>query len=117
VTAQKLKLAYLGVGIMEDSLLKVFKKNNDDFGKMLVQGERSESTYYKYKIVYNHVTEFIKSRYHRDDMALRELTCDFIRELDFFLSIVFKFTHNCSCVYPLSVYRVAVIAVNNVLIR
>ena len=31
VTAQKLKLAFLGVGVMEDSLLKVFKKNNDDF--------------------------------------------------------------------------------------
>lgn len=31
VTAQKLKLSFLGVGVMEDSLLKVFKKNNDDF--------------------------------------------------------------------------------------
>ena len=117
VTAQKLKLAFLGVGIMEDSLLKVFKKNNDDFGKMVVQGERSESTYYKYKIVYNHVTEFIKSRYHRDDMAFRELTCDFIREFDFFLRIDKKCTHNTVWVYTMPLYRVAEIAVKNGLIR
>ena len=117
VTAQKLKLAFLGVGIMEDSLLKVFKKNNDDFGKMVVQGERSESTYYKYKIVYNHVAEFIKSRYHRDDMAFRELTCDFIREFDFFLRIDKKCTHNTVWVYTMPLYRVAEIAVKNGLIR
>ncbi len=117
VTAQKLKLAFLGVGVMEDSLLKVFKKNNDDFGKMVVQGERSESTYYKYKIVYNHVAEFIKSRYHRDDMAFRELTCDFIREFDFFLRIDKKCTHNTVWVYTMPLYRVAEIAVKNGLIR
>ena len=32
-TAQKVKLSFLGVGVMEDSLLKVFKKNNEDFEK------------------------------------------------------------------------------------
>lgn len=45
VTAEKLKLAFLGVGIMDDSLLKVFKENNEDFGKMVDKGERSKSTY------------------------------------------------------------------------
>lgn len=87
VEGKSTKALFLGVGVMEDSLLKVFKKNNEDFGKMVAKGERSESTYYKYKIVYNHVAEFIKNRYHRDDMAFRELTCDFIREFDFFLRI------------------------------
>ena|SRR5690554_917412 len=116
-TAQKLKLAFLGVGVMEDSLLKVFKKNNEDFGKMVAKGERSESTYYKYKIVYNHVAEFIKNRYHRDDMAFRELTCDFIREFDFFLRIDKECSHNTVWVYTMPLYRVAELAVKNGLIR
>lgn len=117
VTAQKLKLEFLGVGVMEDSLLKVFQKNNDDFGKMVAKGERSESTYYKYKIVYNHVAEFIESRYHRDDMAFRELTCDFIREFDFFLRIDKGCSHNTVWVYTMPLYRVAEIAVKGNLIR
>lgn len=116
-TAQKLKLAFLGVGVMEDSLLKVFKKNNEDFGKMVAKGERSESTYYKYKIVYNHVAEFIKNRYHRDDIAFRELTCDFIREFDFFLRIDKECSHNTVWVYTMPLYRVAELAVKNGLIR
>ncbi|WP_244284426.1 phage integrase SAM-like domain-containing protein [Flavobacterium oncorhynchi] len=66
------------------------------------KGECSKSTYYKYKIVYNQVVEFIKSRYYRNDMAFRELTCDFIREFDFFLRIdkeckcsSYSFFHSC----------------------
>lgn len=117
VTAEKLKLTFLGVGIMEDSLLKVFKKNNEDFGEMVAKGERSDSTYYKYKTVYNHIVEFIKNRYHRDDMAFRELTCDFIRQFDFFLRMEKQCTHNTVWVYTMPLYRVAEIAVRSGLIR
>jgi integrase len=117
VTAQKLKLAFLGVGVMEDSLLKVFRKNNEDFEKMVAKGERAESTYYKYKIVFNHLQEFIKCRYYRDDMAFRELTCDFIREFDLYLRVDKQCTHNTVWVYTMPLYRVAEIAVKGGLIR
>jgi len=116
-TAQKVKLSFLGVGVMEDSLLKVFKKNNEDFEKMVAKGERSQSTYYKYKIVYNHLKEFITCRYYRDDMAFRELTCDFIREFDLFLRVDKGCTHNTVWVYTMPLYRVAEIAIKNGLIR
>ena len=116
-TAQKVKLSFLGVGVMEDSLLKVFKKNNEDFEKMVSKGERSQSTYYKYKIVYNHLKEFITYRYYRDDMAFRELTCDFIREFDLFLRVDKGCTHNTVWVYTMPLYRVAEIAIKNGLIR
>ncbi len=116
-TAQKVKLAFLGVGVMEDSILKVFKKNNEEFEKMVSKGERSESTYYKYKIVYNHLADFIKQRYHRDDMAFRELTCDFIREFDAFLRIDKECSHNTVWIYTMPLYRVAEIAIKNGMIR
>jgi predicted DNA-binding protein with PD1-like motif len=32
-TAQKVKLSFLGVGVMEDAVLKVFKEQNEDFKK------------------------------------------------------------------------------------
>ncbi len=116
-TSQKVKLSFLGVGVMEDSLLKVFKKNNEDFEKMVSKGERSQSTYYKYKIVFNHLKEFITCRYYRDDMAFRELTCDFIREFDLFLRVDKGCTHNTVWVYTMPLYRVAEIAIKNGLIR
>ena len=82
-TTQKVKLSFLGVWVMDDAVLKVFNDQNDDFKKLVEKEERSQTTYNKYITVYNHLAKFIKKRYHRDDMAFRELTGDFIREFDF----------------------------------
>jgi hypothetical protein len=32
-TSQKVKLSFLGVGVMDDAVLKVFKEQNEDFEK------------------------------------------------------------------------------------
>lgn len=37
-TSQKVKLSFLGVGVMEDAVLKVFKEQNQDFEKMVSKG-------------------------------------------------------------------------------
>ncbi len=116
-TADKVKLAFLGVGVMDDAILKVFKQENKAFAKMVEKGERSNSTYTKYKKVYDHLAEFIKLRYHRDDMAFRELKSDFIREFDFFLRIDKECTHNTVWVYTMPVIALAKLAVKNRLIR
>ena len=101
-TAQKVKIKFLGVGVMDDAVLKVC---ND------------QSTYSKYNTVYNHLSEFIKERYHRDDMAFRELTSDFIREFDFFLRIDKECTHNTVWVYTMPVIALAELAIKKGLIR
>lgn len=116
-SAQKLKLAFLGVGIMEDAILKVFKAHNDDFAKMVAKKERSQSTYDKYKIVYNHLAEFIQLRYLRKDMAFKELTSDFIREFDFYLRIDKECTHNTVWVYTMPVLRMVELAIKKGMIR
>jgi hypothetical protein len=84
----------LGVGMMDDALLKVFKDQNEEFKKLVDKEERSLSTYYKYTTVCNHLTEFISERYHKDDMEFRELTADFIRQFDFYLRYDKQCTHN-----------------------
>ncbi|MCT3648454.1 site-specific integrase [Elizabethkingia anophelis] len=116
-TAQKVKLSFLGVGVMDDAILKVFKDQNEDFERMVSKGKRSQNTYNKYKTVYNHLNEFIKQRYHREDLAFRELTSDFIREFDFFLRIDKECTHNTVWVYTMPVIALADLAIKKGLIR
>lgn len=116
-TAQKVKLSFLGVGVMDDAILKVFKDQNEDFERMVSKGKRSQNTYNKYKTVYNHLNEFIKERYHREDLAFRELTSDFIREFDFFLRIDKECTHNTVWVYTMPVIALADLSIKKGLIR
>ena len=54
---------------MDDAILKVFNDQNEDFKKLVEKEERSQSTYNKYITVYNHLTTFIKERYHRDVLS------------------------------------------------
>ena len=116
-TSQKVKLSFLGVGVMDDAILKVFKVQNDDFERMVSKGKRSQNTYNKYKTVYNHLCEFIRERYYREDMAFRELTSDFIREFDFFLRIDKECTHNTVWVYTMPIIALAERAIKKGLIR
>lgn len=116
-TSQKVKLSFLGVGVMDDAILKVFKEQNDDFERMVSKGKRSQNTYNKYKTVYNHLCEFIRERYYREDMAFRELTSDFIREFDFFLRIDKECTHNTVWVYTMPIIALAELAIKKGLIR
>nr|WP_315257785.1 site-specific integrase [uncultured Flavobacterium sp.] len=117
VTAQKVKFSFLGVGVMGDGILKVFKEQNEDFERMVSKGKRSQNTYNKYKTVYNHLCEFIKERYHREDMDFREFTSDFIREFDFFLRIDKDCTHNTVWVYTMPIIALTELAIKKGLIR
>ena len=116
-TAQKVKIKFLGVGVMDDAILKVFNDQNNEFKKLVDKRKRSQSTYSKYSTVYNHLSQFIRERYHRDDMAFRELTSDFIREFDFFLRIDKECTHNTVWVYTMPVIALAELAIKKGLIR
>lgn len=116
-TAEKVKLIFLGIGVMDDSILTVFKSQNENFGKMVAKGKRSGSTYSKYRKVYEHLADFIELRYHRKDMAFRELNSDFIREFDFFLRVDKECTHNTVWVYTMPVLALTELAVKKGLIK
>ena len=116
-TAQKVKLSFLGVGVMDDAILKVFNDQNEQFKKLVEKEERSEGTYNKYITVYNHLSNFIEFRYHRDDMAFRELNNDFIREFDFYLRYDLQLSHNTIWVYTMPVLALVELAIKKGLIR
>ena len=54
-------ITYLGLGQNHKNLLAVFKQHNEDYAKQ-VGKMKSERSYWKYWVVYNHLTEFIKQR-------------------------------------------------------
>lgn len=116
-TAQKVKLSFLGVGVMDDAILKVFNDQNEEFKRLVEKEERSQGTYNKYITVYNHLATFIKERYHRDDMAFRELTADFIREFDFYLRYDKQCAHNTVWIYTMPVLSLVELAIKKGLIR
>jgi hypothetical protein len=86
VTAEMVRNAYQGVGNEYETLLRAFDKHNADFAKR-VGKDRSADTYLKYRIVRNHIANFIGSYYKRKDIAMKELTEEFIRQFDIYLRV------------------------------
>lgn len=83
-TAEMVRNAYQGIGNEYATLLSAFDKHNADFSRR-VGKDRSKGTYQKYCIVRNHLANFISSYYKRKDIAMKELTEDFIRQFDIYL--------------------------------
>lgn len=60
VTAEKVRNAYLGLGMNHETLLAVFRQHNEDYEKQ-VGKLKSPRSYWKYCTVYKHLAEFIES--------------------------------------------------------
>ena len=84
VTAEMVRNAYQGIGTEYETLLRAFDKENEAFAKR-VGKDRSKRTYQKYLIVRKYVAEFIRKKYKRADMAMNELTEEFIRDYCLYL--------------------------------
>lgn len=84
VTAEMVRNAYQGIGTEYETLLRAFDKENEAFAKR-VGKNRSLSTYQKYLTVRKYLAEFIKVHYKRTDIAMNELTEDFIRDYCLYL--------------------------------
>ena len=77
--------AFLGIGVMENCILKDFQTMNKEFGDMVEKKLRAKSTYNKYLTVYKHLEAFMWEKKKRTDMAYKELTKDFIDDFDSYL--------------------------------
>lgn len=85
VTSEKVRNAFLGIGVMENCILKDFQTMNREFGEMVEKKLRAKSTYNKYLTVYKHLEAFMWEKRKRTDMAYKELTKDFIDDFDSYL--------------------------------
>lgn len=71
VTAVKLKNAYLGIGVKQETLLKLFEQHYAEFAKK-VGHSRAEGTYSRYCTVCKHIRKFLSFSCHREDIPLKE---------------------------------------------
>ena len=70
VTAAKLKDAYLGIGVKQETLLKLFEQHNTEFSKK-VGHSRAKGTFQRYVTVCKHIREFLSHTYKREDIPLK----------------------------------------------
>lgn len=82
VTADKVKSAYLGLEVKQDTFLCLFAKHNQEFSRK-VGYNRAQGTYDKYCLLYKHMDSYIRQEYKRDDVYLKELNLVFINLCDF----------------------------------
>lgn len=112
VTAEKVRNEYLGMGMNHKTLLAVFRQHNEDYAK-LVGKRKSQLSYWKYCVVYKHMSEFIKTRYKVEDIALKELAPAFITDFELFLCVEKGHCTNTVWSYMMPFRSIIFTAINN----
>lgn len=85
VTAEMVRNAFQGLGTEYETLLGAFDKDNESFRKR-IGIDRAEGSYRVRVRSRNHLAAFIKKCYRRSDISMLELTPDFIKEYEIYLS-------------------------------
>lgn len=85
VTADIVRNAYQGIGTEYETLLGAFDKDNESFKKR-IGIDRALSSYQVRVRARNHLASFIKKNHKRNDISMLELTPDFIKEYEIYLS-------------------------------
>ncbi len=112
VTAAKLKDAYLGIGVKQEILLKLFEQHNTEFSKK-VGHSRAKETFQRYITVCKHLSEFIPYTYKREDIPLKELNLTFINDFEYFLRTEKKCRTNTVWGYMIVLKHIVAIARND----
>jgi hypothetical protein len=112
VTAEKVRNAFLDMGQNHKTLLAVFKQHNEDYARQ-VGKMKNQRSYWKYRIVYNHLSEFIQQRYKTEDVALRKLTHAFITDFELFLRTEKNHCNNTAWSYMMPFRSIIYTAINN----
>ena len=112
VTAAKLRDAYLGIGVKQETLLKLFEQHNVEYRKK-VGFNREVATWKKYCCVCKRVREFLAHTYHREDIPLKELNLTFINDFEYFLRTEKKCRTNTVWGYMIGLKHIISIARNS----
>ena len=112
VTAAKLKDAYLGIGVKQETLLKLFEQHNAEFAKK-VGHSRVQGTFRRYQTVCSHIREFLPHTYKREDIPLKELNLTFINDFEYFLRTEKKCRTNTVWGYMIVLKHIVSIARND----
>lgn len=113
VTAEKVRNAYLGMGMTHKTLLAAFRQRTEDVEKLKGKNKKGGGSCNKYCSTYNHLATFIRQRYKVEDIALKELAPAFITDFEVFLRVDCGLCTNTIWTYMMPVRNVIYNAVNN----
>lgn len=84
VTAEQVKNAYWGIGVKQNTFLKLFAEHNAQFARKGGNG-RAQGTYDKFRNFYKLMQRYIENEYKREDIPLKELNLAFINGFEYYL--------------------------------
>ncbi len=112
VSATIVKNTYLGKEGKEYMVLEIFQEHNDEIESLLGKGF-TKGTLQRYKAAYKHVSAYIQTNYHRNDIPVRRVDHKFITGLEFFLKSQRNCEHNTAIKYVVNFKKIMRIALAN----
>lgn len=94
------------------TLLQVFQEHNDKIAA-LVDADYAEGTIERYKTTLDHTRRFIRWKYKREDIELKNLTFDFVSDMEFWLKSERKCGHNSAIKYIANLRKIINICLKN----
>ena len=112
VTAEKVRNAFLGITIRQQTLLGTFRKHNEDVQK-LVGISKSVATYAKYDRCMRRLEEFMQAKYRIKDIALKEISHVFITDFETYLRTESGCNENTTAKFMQTFRMIIIMAKNN----
>ena len=106
------KTPILGIGVKQETLLKLFEKHDIEFKKK-VGHSRAQGTFTRYRTVCNHIREFLLHTYKREEIPLKELYFTFVNDFEYFLRTKKKCRTNTVWGYMIVLKHIVSIARND----
>jgi hypothetical protein len=91
VTAEKVRNAFMGMDTQNTTLLGVFSKHCEDLRLQVGKKGVSKDSYNKYVRTRDRLSEFLKEKYNRSDIQLKELNHSFLCDFEIYL----RTHHDC----------------------
>lgn len=98
ITAEVLKKHLTGKGEEKRWLLEIFQKHNDEI-KALIGKDYANRTHQRYRTTYDHTKAFIMWKYQKEDLELKELDYEFVKDFSVWLKTIKSCNHNSSMKY------------------
>ena len=111
-SAEKVRNAFLGITIRQQTLLGTFRRHNEDVQK-LVGISKSAATYRKYDRCFRRVEEFIQTKYRMKDVALKEVTHSFLVSFEQYLRTEKQCCQNTAAKFLQTLRMIIIEAKNN----
>lgn len=112
ITAESLKLRFIGGKEQKKTILQVFDYHNSQLEKV-VGIDVVRPTYTKFLTIRTKLAEFIKFQYKKTDVFLQELNYQFLTNFEFYLKTEENIQHNTTMKYIQNFKKIIYIAIKN----